>query len=143
MTSDRVTFNEPGDWLGADYAIGLVDEVVVHDALAHFEMTTDTAAYLMVSGARRDVFVRIHARPTTRAERRQILACNDERLRDHLARLIPRALGGRTWWSIPVHRRPAAVVRGWRDDVRTARAVLIADVEEDEHCGGPEVSAGG
>lgn len=132
MTEDRITYNEPGDWLGADYALGMVDEVVVHDALVHFEMSTDTSAYLIAQSPTRDVFVRFHARPTTRAERRQILASSQETLRDHLAALVPRWLGGRSYWSISWWRRPDAAVREWWGDRRAAGAVLYADCEQDE-----------
>lgn len=140
MSGDRVTYNEPDNWLGPDYALGMVDEVVVHDALVHFEMLSDTSGYLMAQGTHRYVFVRFHARPTTRAERRQILASTDGRLRDHLCGLIPKALGGRSLWIIPAHRRPAAVLRDWWSDRRAAGAVLYADVEEDMQCGGPEAT---
>lgn len=142
MTSeDRITYNEIDDWTGPQYALGMVDEIVLSNSLIHFEMTTDTSGYLLVQGARRYVFVRLTARPATRVERRQILASNQERLRDHLAGLVPRVLGGRTRWILPWHRRPAAAVCGWWRDRRAAGAVFYAAVEEDMHRGGPEVAS--
>ncbi len=132
MTEDRVTYNEPDNWAGADYALGMVDEVVVHDALVHFEMSSDTSAYLIARSRTRDVFIRFHVRPTTRAERRQILVSSQATLRDHLAALIPTWLGGRTYWSVPWWRRPGAAVREWWEDRRAAGAVLYADCEQDE-----------
>ena len=128
---DRVTYNEPGDWMGPDYALGLVDEIVVSDAVVHLEMLTDSSAYLLVQGRRRYVFARIRARPATRAERRQILAHSDDRLRDHLQALLP-GPGLHMIWSVPWYRRPAAAVRAWWDARRAAGAVLCVDVEEDE-----------
>jgi len=87
-SEDRVTYNQPGNWLGPDYALDAIDEVVIHDAVVHFEMSSDTSGYLTVHSPSRYVFLRFHARPTTRTERRQILTTNQERLRDHVAALI-------------------------------------------------------
>ena len=128
---DRVTFNEPGDWLGPGFALGLVDEIVISDAAVHLEMLTDTYAYLRVQGRRRDVSAQIRARPTTRAERRQVLAHTDDRLRDHLQALLPDP-GLHMIWSVPWYRRPAAAVRAWWAARRAAGAVLCVDVEEDD-----------
>lgn len=137
---DRVIYNEPGEWLGPDYAVGLVDEIVVSDATAHFEMTTDNSGYLNVWSPRREVFLRFRARPTTRQERRQILVHSGDRLRDHLHSVLPvlhrRKL--RTIWFVPWWNRPTAAVRDWWDAWRGARAVLCVEVEIDQHCGGPE-----
>lgn len=131
-TDDRVTYNDPDNWTGADYAIGAVDEVVVHDALVHFEMSSDTSAYLTARSRTRDVFLHIRVRPSTRGERRQILVSSRGTLRDHVAALIPRWLGGRSYWSIPWWQRPAAAVCGWWADRRAASAVLTADCEQDD-----------
>lgn len=128
MIGDRVLYDEPG----SGSALGTVDELVLTEASAHFEMSTESSAYLSTRNDKRDVFLRLHARPTTWAERRQILARNEERLRDHLAALIPRRVGGRSWWSMPWWQRPAAVIREWRACVHMAKAVLIADCEIDE-----------
>jgi hypothetical protein len=132
VTADRVTLNTAGNWLGPDYALGLVDEIVVSDALVHLEMMDDSSAYLAVyrCGDGEAVSARIHARPTTRAERQQVLAHGDNRLYDHLASLIPQRWGGRSMWSIPWWRRPAAAVRDWRWARRAAGAVLEVRVED-------------
>lgn len=132
MSEDRVTLNDIENWSGADYALGLVDEVVVSDALVHFEMFSDTSAYLTARNCDREVFLRFHSRPTTRSERRQILASSQETLRDHLAELIPRRLGGRTWWSLPWYRRPDHTVRSWWAARAAAGAALTVDCEYDE-----------
>jgi hypothetical protein len=136
-SEDRVTFNDPNNWSGADYALDAVDEVVIHNATVHFEMTSDTSGYLTVHSPSRYVFLRFHARPTTRTERRQILTTNQERLRDHLAALIPNCFGGRTYWSAPWYRRPTSTVRSWRADRHMAGAVFYAVVEEDVPCSSP------
>jgi hypothetical protein len=132
LSEDRVTFNDEDQWLGPAYALGTVDELVLSEASAHFEMSSESSAYLSVTNGERDIFVRLYARPTTRAERRQILVHGGERLRDHLAALIPHQVGGRSWWSMPWWQRPAAVVREWRACVHTAKAVLIVTCEIDE-----------
>lgn len=136
---DRVTYNEPDNWSGPGYALGKVDEVVVYDAIVHFEMSSDTSGYLSIQSPRREVFVRFHARPTTRTERRQILATSQDRLLDHLNGLIPARFGGRTHWIIPAHGRPSAAVKGWWRARRAAGAVFYAEIEIDMSCGGPEM----
>ena len=135
MSDDRVTYNQPDDWLGPDYAIGLVDEIVISDAAAHFEMTTANSGYLSVQSPSREVFARIYARPTTRRERRQILARDGDRLRDQLAACTP---WGRSRWIGPVWGRPVSAVREWWSARQGCRAVLCVRTEIDQHCGGPE-----
>lgn len=129
MTDDRVLYNEPGNWLGADYAVGLVDEIVLSNATVHFEMTTDNSGYLHIRNDKRELFARVNARPTNREERRQVLARSDDRLRDHLRAVLP---GSRSIWGIPVWRRPGAAVREWWEYRRYAGAVLCVTVDEDE-----------
>lgn len=142
MSEDRVTYNEQGDWLGADYALGLVDEIVLSDATVHFEMSTENSGYLHVWSDRREVFARITARPATRQERRQILARSGDRLRDHLRSVLPalHRRNMRTIWSVPVWRRPASAVQSWWEARRYASVVLCVDVEYDHHGGGPEAA---
>lgn len=60
--TDRVAYNEPGDWTGPDYALGLVDEIVLSDAAVHFEMSTGSSGYLHVRNGHRAVFARVTAR---------------------------------------------------------------------------------
>jgi hypothetical protein len=130
VSHDRVTFNEPGDWSGPDYALGLVDEIVLSNAVVHFEMLDDGCAYMIVRNGEREVLARFVARRTTRRERWQILAHSQDRLRDHARSLLP-ARWSRTWWSVPAWRRPAAVVREALVARRYAGAVLCVRVEED------------
>ncbi|MGD9749726.1 MAG: hypothetical protein AB7W59_01905 [Acidimicrobiia bacterium] len=130
MTEDRVTINTPSTWLGADYALGLVDEIVLHDATAHFEMSTESSGYLHVWSDRHRVFARVTARRASRTERRQILAADGDRLRDYLAAVLPWTRVGRaTIWSVPPWRRPAAAVLGWWEAREAAAALLIVSVE--------------
>lgn len=131
--TDRVTYDEPSN---------LADEIVVYDAIAHLEMTNGSAAYLHVQSPRRDVFARIYARPTTRQERRQILAKDGDRLRDHLRSVVPllHRRNMRTIWSVPMWRRPWSAVQSWLEMRQQAGAVLCVRIEEDKHCGGPVVN---
>lgn len=128
MSLDRVTFNEPDNWIGPAYALGHVDEIVLSDAFVHLEMLTDDAAYLGVRNGEREVMATLCARPTTRAERRAVLAHSNDRLRDHLAALLP---WSGSIWSIPVWRRPASALRQWWTARNAARAVLLVRVDED------------
>jgi hypothetical protein len=142
VTEDRVTYNEPGDWLGADYALGLVDEIVLSDTTVHFEMSTEASGYLHMWNDRRQVFARVTARPTTREERRQILARSNDRLRDHLRSVVP-ALHRKnliTIWAVPLWKRPASAVSSWWDARRYASVALCVDIEIDQHGGGPEAA---
>lgn len=143
MTEDRIEYNEPRNWHGADFALGLVDEIVLSDVTVHFEMSTEASGYLHMWNDRRQVFARVTARPTTRAQRRQILARSNDRLRDHLRSVVP-ALHRKnliTIWAVPLWKRPASAVSSWRDARRYASVVLCVDVEDDSHCGGPEVAS--
>lgn len=129
MTADRVTYNEPDNWLGPDHAIGQVDEIVLSDATVHLEMLSDSSAYLHVVNDHREVFTRLYARRATWRERRQTLAGNDDRLRDHLRAALPNP---HTIWSIPLWRRPWAAVTGWWELRQQAGAILCVNVDEDQ-----------
>jgi hypothetical protein len=120
---DRVLFNEPGNWLGPDFAVGLVDEVVASNATVRLEMLGDHAAYMSVVSDRVNLSLNVFARPSTWRERRQILACDNDRLWDHVRSLNP-------WsdvnvWFVPWWRRPWSAVSAWWGAVRAARAVLL------------------
>ena len=142
MTEDRVTINTPATWAGPDYALGLVDEIVMHDATAHFEMSTESSGYLHIWSEHHRVFARVNARRASRAERRQILAAADERLRDYLAAVLPWTRQGRaTIWSVPPWRRPAAAVRGWWEASRGASVLLVVDVESAGRTDDPGVAS--
>jgi hypothetical protein len=115
---DRVLFNEPGNWLGPDFAVGLVDEVVASNATVRLEILGDHAAYMSVFSDRVNLSLNVFARPSTWRERRQILACDNDRLWDHVRSLNP-------WW-----RRPWSAVSTWWGAVRAARAVLLVKKED-------------
>jgi hypothetical protein len=127
---DRIDVNEPGDWTGPDSLLGAVDELVATDATVHLEAMSTNAAFLAVYKGDEELRVWVRARPTTRAERRAILAHGDERFRDHIAALLPRALGGRSIWWVPWWKRPVSVWRSWREAVDQARVVL--DMREEQ-----------
>jgi hypothetical protein len=127
VTADRIDCYEPGD--DPDWATDLVDDMVLNDVTVHVEMSTHASGYLHAWRPGRDVFLRLRARPTTRAERRQILARYDDRLRDHLRGVLP---WSGSIWSVPVWRRPWAAVSEWLDARAGARAVLCIEVEIDE-----------
>lgn len=130
--TDRIQYNEPGDWLGPDYAIGLVDEIVATNTIVHLEMMNDSGAYLGIHRDDAYMKVTIYARPTTRTERRQILAKNDDRLRDQLNGLLPNWAGGRHYWSIPWWQRAAAIIRHVREYRSAASAVLCVRIDEND-----------
>jgi hypothetical protein len=77
VTGDRVDVYTPETWTGPDYALGMVDEIVGHNAVAHFEMSSESDGYLHIQSPRREVFARIYARPTTEAEQQQMAARGD------------------------------------------------------------------
>ena len=129
VTTDRVLFNEPDSWAGALYAVGLVDEVVASNATVRLEMLGDHAAYVSVVSDRVALSLDVCARPSTWRERRQILACDNDRLWDHVRSLNP-------WsdvnvWGVPWWRRPWSAVSAWWGAVRAARAVLLVVKKED------------
>lgn len=126
---DRVTYNKPDDWLGPEFALGAVDEIVLTSADLHLEMLDDATAYLSVRAPHWQVEGRVCARPTTRAERRQVLKHGDDRLRDHLWSLLP---WSSTTWFVPVWRRPTSALRTWWAARTAARAVLDVRVEDDD-----------
>jgi hypothetical protein len=130
VTVDRVTVNEPDNWTGPDSLLGAVDEIVRTDATVHLEAMSTNAAFLAVYKGDEELRVWVRARPTTRAERRAILAYSEERFRDHVAALVPQALGGRSIWLVPWWKRPAGVWQSWREAVRQARVVL--DMREEQ-----------
>jgi hypothetical protein len=127
--SDRVLLNERDNWTGPDYAVGLVDEIVVSDAVTHFEMLNDATAYMTVSRPDRHLHIRLAAVRNTRAERADILRRDETRLVDHLSWLNP--WNGRFFWSLPMWRRPWAVVRSWWVDREAASVSLRVTLAED------------
>lgn len=129
MTADRITYNEPDDFAGPAHELGTVDEIVLSAATVHLEMLSSTEAHFAVRNTHREVHATIHARLTTRAERRDTLRAGGDTLAQHLRQLLP---SRRFIWAAPWWRRPASVWRCWRDCRRDAGAVLLVTVEEDE-----------
>lgn len=133
MSDQRITINQSGD--GPGWARDAIDEIVLCDSTLHFEMLSNCFAYLHVVTPTGELQANLYARPTTRAERRDILRCHGDRLVDHLSMLNParwrfghpRYVG----WAVPIHRRPAATVAGWWEARRYAGAVLAVVVSED------------
>lgn len=61
MTHERITYNEPDNWTGADDALGLVDEIVLRNVTIHLEMLDDATAHLHMWRPGRDVAADIYA----------------------------------------------------------------------------------
>lgn len=129
MTADRVTYNESDNWCGPDHAIGMIDEIVLHDATVHLEMLGDSVAFLHAANTDREVLARVYARRATWRERRQTLASNDDRLRDHLRAVLPNP---HTIWSVPLWRRPWAAITGWWELRQQAGAILCVNTDYDD-----------
>lgn len=120
MTVDRIDVNTPDNWSGPAFALGAIDEIVRTQATVHLEAMSDNAAFLAIAKGGEEVRVWLHARPTTRAERRAMLRHDEDRLVDQVAQLWRRSV----IWSVPWWRRPGSVWRSWRAAVRQSRAVL-------------------
>jgi hypothetical protein len=127
---DRVTYNEPDDYLGPALFLGSVDEIVLTGASVHIESLGDSCAYLCMRAGNREIEGRIRAVPTTRRQRRAMLAHTDDRLHQRLRTLLPWP-AGRVIWSIPPWQRPAAAWREWREACRQAHAALLIDIDTD------------
>jgi hypothetical protein len=77
MSGDRVQLNTPETWTGPNYALDMVDEIVVTGGLTHFEMSDDSSGYLAIYRDGKTLFCRVYARPTTKEERREIREAGD------------------------------------------------------------------
>lgn len=121
---DRITFDLDAD----GYETERVDELVFGQAWIHLEMSSHSSGYINLDASGRQVFLRLYAQPTTRAERRRILSQEQDRLSDHLRSLLP---WGGSMWSIPVYRRPVSAGRSWWEARRYAGVALLVQVEDD------------
>jgi len=69
LVRSRLQCNDRDNWTGPDYALDALDELVMDNAQVHFEMSSDTSAYMIVEQPGRQVFVQFSVRELSKTER--------------------------------------------------------------------------